>query len=173
MSDDRHADLFAVADTFIALLGTVSKGRAALIQAAEDDVEWLGNLILHTLKGLGPVRASSVAESLHLDKSSVSRQVAALTHSGLVERRDDPADGRASILVLSDQGMSVVADLERRRMEFFEQMLVNWSDGDVACFEQLLARFADDFSEAHSRWMAQRQPEHGGHDPRHIQGAAR
>lgn len=172
MSDDRHADLGAVADTLMELMGTFNKRRAVLIQEAEDDVEWLGHLILHTLNGLGPARASALAECLHLDKASVSRQVTTLTRDGLLERHDDPADGRASILDLTDAGRAAVSDLERRRREFFDRTLADWSDADVARFQRLLARFVADFGDAHNRWMADRQSARDEHR-RRTEGVSR
>ena len=58
--------------------------------------------MLKCLQTEGPLRAGALADCLQSDPSTVSRQVAALVKDGLLERRADPDDGRASLLVLTD-----------------------------------------------------------------------
>ena len=50
-------------------------------------------LLVHLAKD-GARRAGALAEAVHSDPSTVSRQVAHLVQLGLVERVADPADGR-------------------------------------------------------------------------------
>src|ERR1700755_3345303 len=52
----------------------------------------------------GPCRPGQVAEKLCLDRSVISRQVAALVDAGLVDRASDPDDGRAELVSLTDAG---------------------------------------------------------------------
>jgi DNA-binding MarR family transcriptional regulator len=91
------------------------------------------------------MRASALAECLQSDPSTVSRQVAALVKEGLVERRADPEDGRASILALTSKADIVIAKHERLRIQHFAGMLSEWSDRDLARFADLLRRFTHDF----------------------------
>ena len=58
-------------------------------------------LLVHLAKD-GARRAGALAEAVHSDPSTVSRQVAHLVQLGLVERVADPADGRATLLVATD-----------------------------------------------------------------------
>ena len=51
----------------------------------------------------GPHRSNALAEAVHSDPSTVSRQIAALVKVGYVERRPDPADGRACLLAATDE----------------------------------------------------------------------
>lgn len=169
---DRRAALSALGDSLATLMGTFQKGRAALLQDASDGVEWPAHVLLRSLHGLGPTRASSVAERLHLDKSTVSRQVAALVRDGLLERQADPEDGRASILVTTEAGRQVIADHERRRLEFFDRMLADWDDADIDLLERLLTRFAADQGRAYDQWLAGR-PGHHVHPTPTDQGASR
>ena len=67
----------------------------------------------------GPMRAGALAECLQSDPSTVSRQVAALVKDGLLERRADPADGRASLLVLTAKADAVLAEHDRIRLDYF------------------------------------------------------
>ena len=63
-------------------------------------------LLVHLVKD-GAHRAGALAEAVHSDPSTVSRQVAHLVQLGLVERVADPADGRATLLVATAEGRRV------------------------------------------------------------------
>ena len=144
-----------VADTVVALVRSFGRARARLM-ADDHDVEWSSHLLLRCLENEGPMRAGALAESLHSDPSTVSRQVATLVKDGLVERQADPADGRASLLVLTPKADAVLSDHNRLRLEYFAQMLDGWSDTDLRRFAGLLTRFTHDFEAANAEWISER-----------------
>jgi DNA-binding MarR family transcriptional regulator len=151
-----HADVAAVADTFIALMRTFNKAKARMLAAAEHDVEWSAHMLLRCLANEGPMRASAVAEFLQSDPSTVSRQVASLVKDGLLERRSDPDDGRASLLVLTAKADSVLADHDRIRLDYFAQMLDGWGETDLRRFAGLLSRFTQAYEAADNNWITER-----------------
>ncbi|MDX6346533.1 MAG: hypothetical protein QOF84_1323 [Streptomyces sp.] len=55
------------------------------------------------------IRMSQLAEQLRITRSRLSHTVAKLEKSGLVERREDPADRRGQSAVLTDEGARVLA----------------------------------------------------------------
>jgi DNA-binding MarR family transcriptional regulator len=142
----ERPDVVAVADNFVALMRNFQKTRARLMAAAANDVEWSAHVLLKCLHSEGPMRASAIADVVHSDPSTVSRQVAALVKDGLLERRADPADGRASILVLTPAADEVLAEHDRIRLEHFERMLEGWSDSDLRRFAGLLGRFTEAYA---------------------------
>lgn len=95
-----------------------------------------------------PRRVSDIAERVHLDISTVSRQVSALVAQGLVTKVADPSDGRAQMLTLTDDGQQMLTLLRERRNGWLGEVVADWSDADLAAFDCLLTRFADDV-EAH------------------------
>jgi len=95
-----------------------------------------------------PRRLSEIAERVHLDISTVSRQVSTLVAQGLVAKVADPSDGRAQMLTLTDGGRQMLIDLRARRNGWLAEVVTDWSDADLATFDSLLTRFADDV-EAH------------------------
>jgi DNA-binding MarR family transcriptional regulator len=107
-------------------------------------------LLVHLIKG-GPRRSSALAEAVHSDPSTVSRQAAQLVRLGLVERVADPVDGRASLLVATEEGRRVFAENRRQRNERIAAMTAHWSESDRRTFATLLARFADDFESHRAR----------------------
>jgi DNA-binding MarR family transcriptional regulator len=146
----------AAADSVLGLLRTVRKAKARMAADARGDVESATHLLLHTVAAHGPVRTSALAASVHSDLSTVSRQVGALVAEGLLERRADPADGRACLLALTPAGEAAVADHERGRAAFFAAVLDGWSDEELRRFAGLLDRFTASYDHVHAAWMAER-----------------
>jgi DNA-binding MarR family transcriptional regulator len=101
-------------------------------------------LLVHLVKD-GPQRSSVLAESVHSDPSTVSRQVAQLVKLGLVERRPDPQDGRACLLAATAEGVRVFERNRAQRIELLAEMLGDWSTEEQETLRELLARFNTDF----------------------------
>jgi DNA-binding MarR family transcriptional regulator len=137
-----------VADNFVALMRSFNRARARMQAAAEHDVEWSSRVLLKCLATEGPMRAGALADSLLSDPSTVSRQVAALVKEGLLERRADPVDGRASLLVLTERADAVLAEHDEIRLRHFARMLEDWPERDLRRFAALLHRFTHDFETA-------------------------
>src|SRR3984957_14979159 len=146
----------AVAGSVLGLLRTVRKAKARMMAAAGDDVESATALLLHSVATLGPVRTSALAASVHSDLSTVSRQVGVLVAAGLLERRADPADGRACLLALTPAGQAAVAEHERGRADFFAAVLDGWAEDELRQFAGLLDRFTASYDHVHAAWIAER-----------------
>ena len=101
-------------------------------------------LLVHLVKD-GAHRAGALAEAVHSDPSTVSRQVAHLVQLGLVERVADPADGRATLLVATAEGRRVFDENRQLRNRSVATMMSDWPDADRQAFAGLLARFTDGF----------------------------
>ena len=91
----------------------------------------------------GPVRLSALAGHVGVDTSTVSRQVQQLEQRGLVVRRRDPADGRAALLELSDEGRDVAEQLREAWLATVAEVLVDFSPDEIGRFAGLLDRFAE------------------------------
>jgi DNA-binding MarR family transcriptional regulator len=152
----QRPDVAAVADRFVALMRSFGKARARMLAAAAHDVEWSAHMVLKCVENEGPMRASAIAECLHSDPSTVSRQVASLVKDGLLERRADPDDGRASLLALTAKADAVLAEHDRIRLDYFAQMLDGWSDTDLRRFAGLLDRFTTAYEAANTDWINDR-----------------
>jgi DNA-binding MarR family transcriptional regulator len=93
----------------------------------------------------GPLRTGALAEAVHHDPSTVSRQVAYLVQQGLVERRPDPQDGRAWVLAATDDGERMFEHYKQQRNEYLVTMLAKWQHDEVLQLTDLLDRFNTDF----------------------------
>lgn len=80
----------------------------------------------HVMVELGRAEKMSIndlAETLRLDKSTVSRSVDNLVSTGLVLRETDPEDRRYVALGLSEDGSRVFVDLEQRMESYFAEIV--------------------------------------------------
>ncbi len=102
--------------------------------------------VLFEIDRHAPVRLGDVAVACGLDASTVSRHVAALEREEHVTREPDPADGRASRLVLTEVGKASLAAAMERRRAVVDAALQEWSDVDRAHLRRLLERLAEDMS---------------------------
>ncbi|SHG14773.1 DNA-binding transcriptional regulator, MarR family [Jatrophihabitans endophyticus] len=152
------ADVAELADTVFDLVQAVQRARARWLAAAEHSVERTGLVILRTVRSGGPMRASDIADSLQFDPSTVSRRVAALVRDGLLERRADPEDGRASLLAPTPKADAVLADQRRVRADHFAAMLSGWERDEVVQLTGLMRRFTaayDDVTTRHATTTAE------------------
>src|SRR5271163_3444438 len=67
------------------------------------EVDRAGYIALRTLDVLGPSCINRLAQELHLDSSTVTRQVGVLESGGLVVRHVDPNDGRSWLIDLTSR----------------------------------------------------------------------
>ncbi|MGI5126319.1 MarR family winged helix-turn-helix transcriptional regulator [Pseudonocardia sp. CA-107938] len=107
-------------------------------------------LLVHLVKD-GPQRAGALADAVHSDPSTISRQVGHLVKLGYVERTADPDDGRASRLAATEEGRRVLETNRARRTASIAQLLASWSPADRTALAELLGRFVTDFEEYKSR----------------------
>jgi DNA-binding MarR family transcriptional regulator len=89
----------------------------------------------------GPLRPSVIAEKFDIDKGAISRQVQQLVDLGLVVRTPDPLDGRASLLVASDEARRRLVDVVMQRRDWLDVRLGDWSDEELADFVTVLGRY--------------------------------
>jgi DNA-binding MarR family transcriptional regulator len=129
------------------LVRLIERGRAQYRAEHPDAVERPTYLLLVHLAKDGPQRAGTLAEAVCSDPSTVSRQVAQLVRLGLVERRADPEDGRATLLAATAEGLRVFEENRRRRNEHIARMLAGWSDADREALADLLGRFTTEFEQ--------------------------
>jgi DNA-binding MarR family transcriptional regulator len=152
MDTDRQPSSAVVrlADQLMRFVLVVKRGTARFGGPNRDGIEYPAYGLLARLVTDGPRRMTSLAEASYVDTSTVSRQTSALIRHGLVERRPDPEDGRASILAPTPDGLRAFHDNRRRHNENMARMLAGWSEEDVHRLAALLARLNTDI-EAHQR----------------------
>ncbi|QNS09056.1 MarR family winged helix-turn-helix transcriptional regulator [Streptomyces xanthii] len=103
------------------------------------------SLVSFTLLGhldeRGGCRATDLAAHYALDKSTVSRQVAALERAGLVDRRVDPDDHRVQVLHPTEAGAAILAQVTVSRRQALLERLGDWPEEDLERFAAYLTRY--------------------------------
>ncbi|MFJ4468339.1 MarR family winged helix-turn-helix transcriptional regulator [Streptomyces sp. NPDC089424] len=103
------------------------------------------SLVSYTLLGhleeRDGLRATDLAAHCALDKSTVSRQVAALEQAGLIGRRQDPEDHRVQVLDLTDAGRRILAQVTVSRRAVVRKRLTDWPEEDLRRFAGYLERY--------------------------------
>jgi DNA-binding MarR family transcriptional regulator len=120
--------------------------HAVKSQMAGTDRDRAALVLLFPLERLGPLRQGALADLVHADPSTISRHVAALVERGLVRRVADETDGRASRLVVTDDGKAALEALRRERESLFERVTAGWDAADLAALTTLFGRLLDDLS---------------------------
>jgi len=109
-------------------------------QIGDGRLDRLALIILGGLSHCGPSRLSALAEHSGFDPSTVSRQVADLEKSGLLERTTDPDDRRAVLLKASPKGKRLLQRLEAGRRQRIERLVGDWTEQEIVTFATLLGR---------------------------------
>ncbi|GCD43389.1 MarR family winged helix-turn-helix transcriptional regulator [Streptomyces paromomycinus] len=114
-------------------LGGVGQARNSMDRAAY--------LLLNRLDKEGPMGVKALAAGMGIDSSTVTRQVAPLVDSGLVNRASHPEDGRAVVLQLSERGRSRLEEVRASRRALMALVTEEWTEEERDSFCSLLTRF--------------------------------
>ena len=105
-----------------------------------------------------PRRVSVLAEVIHSDISTVSRQVSTLVGHGLLEKISDPEDGRAQLVRLSDEGHALLSAIQQQRNEWFRELMDDWTPDQASDFAAHLERFGSALETNRERLLRRRAP---------------
>lgn len=123
----------------------MKRASARFVSQHSDGIEQAAYILLAVLAMEGPQRTTALAEAVHSDTSTVSRQVGALVRHGLVERQADPADGRACLLAATPDGQRCFDQQRKARVEQIAGVLANWSPAELRSVAASLDRLNREF----------------------------
>ncbi|MBM9505905.1 MarR family winged helix-turn-helix transcriptional regulator [Actinacidiphila acididurans] len=134
----------AALDTIQRELTAFARRARATAARMHPELSLVSYTILAHLEEQQGCRATDLAAYYLLDKSTVSRQVAALERLGLIERRTDSTDHRVQVLHLAPRGNEVLAAARERRKQTFEERFADWDPADLGRFAEYLVRYNED-----------------------------
>ncbi|WP_328685200.1 MarR family winged helix-turn-helix transcriptional regulator [Streptomyces sp. NBC_01261] len=135
MRADRAVETIQREMTIFARRARASAGRL------HPELSLVSYTLLSHLEEQGGCRATDLAAHYALDKSTVSRQVAALERADLIERRPDPEDHRVQALHLTPAGRRILAQVTENRQAAFRERLADWPEEDLTRFAGYLERY--------------------------------
>jgi DNA-binding MarR family transcriptional regulator len=98
---------------------------------------------LRVLGHHGALRMSELSEHLHIAARSTTEVVDALESRGLVERRPDQLDRRATLAELTERGASVLSAIRVARGTEAERIFNRLSEADKAHLGRILGTLRD------------------------------
>ncbi len=112
------------------LWGALSLFRQRVLDQMQDGLVALGldlsapqSLALGQLWEAGPLTIGALQSKLRRSQATTSQLVTQLELRGLVERTDDPADARRTLVRVSKEGRRLMGRLETLRRRSFERVL--------------------------------------------------
>ncbi len=138
-----ESDLLASLSALIALWDSPRLQREVLARMGEP-IDQPSHQVLRHLGFRGPLRPSELAAEVGTGASHISKLVKRLEQRGLVERRPDPADSRATLVALTVPGAEATRHVFDLGDDLVNQVIRNWAEEDVADYTALTRRFVED-----------------------------
>ena len=133
------------------------EGAAALLLkhlADRRDLSLTAAAVLATLRTDGPVRLTALAVAIGVRQPTMTQLVQRLERDGLATRVSDPADGRGTVVAITDAGRALLVDLRQARRGRLAALLRSLSAEDEATLAEamhvalpILQRLIDNASE--------------------------
>ena len=120
------------------LLRRARASSGEMAREVHPDLESAAYGLLVRLGECGRQRATELAAYIGVGKATMSRQLRALEYLGLVAREPDPADGRAWLVHLTEEGHRRVAKVREARRARYVSQLAHWDRREVAELARLL-----------------------------------
>lgn len=141
MTEPRTETLLELEHEVGVLIRRVRRVIGERARMVHPDLQPASYLILTTVAQGDPVRASAISELFEVDKGAISRQVKHLVELGLLQVEKDPADARATLLSVTDEARTRMADVVAHRQKELAEKLSGWTDEDLSTFVSELGRY--------------------------------
>ncbi|MFI5684010.1 MarR family winged helix-turn-helix transcriptional regulator [Streptomyces sp. NPDC051636] len=120
------------------LLRRARANQGEMAREVHPDLEPAAYGLLVRLDEHGRQRATELAAYIGVGKATMSRQLRALEELGLIAREPDPADGRAWLVTLTDEGRGRVGKVRLARRARYVSQLAHWDRREVSELARLL-----------------------------------
>jgi DNA-binding MarR family transcriptional regulator len=136
----------AVDDLGTAVVGLLRTWRCLTRRGSEGSRARLSALEMAHLIGPEEHRLSELAELRNVDQSVISRQIGELEAQGLVCRRPDPADRRASLVRLTPDGLVLLEQARALRRAWLRGALARTPTVDVHTAVELITALTSELA---------------------------
>jgi DNA-binding MarR family transcriptional regulator len=120
------------------LLRRARASQGEMAREVHPDLESSAYGLLVRLDEGGRQRATELAAYIGVGKATMSRQLRALEELGLIAREPDPADGRAWLVALTQEGHDRVSRVREARRARYARRLADWDPREVVELARLL-----------------------------------
>lgn len=133
MSDFYSIDMFAPRVSVGYLLRRVNKLSIARVEAAFDgnDISFTQWVVLALVSFDIATTCTELSRNMDHDKGALTRVIDQLEERGLIHRHRDDADRRVSQLTVTADGREIVADLARRVVDVWNDILHDFDREEI------------------------------------------
>lgn len=133
----------ALLDSIFEEINVVTRRGTARARRLAAPLSYVEHSLLQFIGTTRGCRATDIAASFHLNRSTVSRQVGSLLEHGLVEYspRGDDSHHRGRELQLTASGKSRLSSARSEQRKASFERLADWSDAELSTFAELLERY--------------------------------
>lgn len=133
--NDAAIDREVVAARLAVAVGRINRyARSGTAELSYGVVSALASIVR-----LGPIRPGDLARAEVITKPTTTRVLGELESRGLVERADDPTDGRAFVVSATPAGVQAVLDARAERAGLVAALLADLDAVDVRAIDDALA----------------------------------
>jgi DNA-binding MarR family transcriptional regulator len=132
--------------------------------ADRDGLSASATLVLNRLDREGPMRVTALAEAERASQSGMTQLVQRMERQGLLERWNDPEDGRASLVMVGDGGRRLWNERAVVRKQRIADLMAEMSDDDQTALwlaAQVAARLIGQMREIADRSAGAESPQDG------------
>jgi DNA-binding MarR family transcriptional regulator len=135
-SSETDARVEAAPELSARLRLAIARTARRLRQEAGGDLSPSLASALATIERHGALTPSEVAEHERVRRPTATRIVARLEEAGLVERANDPSDGRVSLVSASADGRALLRRMRTRKDAYLSRRLRDLEAKEVAALER-------------------------------------
>jgi DNA-binding MarR family transcriptional regulator len=100
--------------------------------------------VLGRIVDASPVGLTELRQQTRLQSAALSHHIRTLAEMGYIERRGDPKDGRAAVVVETDEGRAACARFRAVKEELLSAQLIDWSTEELNALSAKMERLDAD-----------------------------
>ena len=120
----------------LAIVRTARRLRQEAVGAPGSELTPTATSALATIERHGPLTPSELAEIERVKRPTATRTLRVLGEAGLVERTQDPEDGRSALVSVTAAGRERLRRLRRRKNAYLARRMRDLPAGDVETLER-------------------------------------
>ncbi|MEV5506073.1 MarR family winged helix-turn-helix transcriptional regulator [Streptomyces orinoci] len=138
IGEDGEQEFLALERELAVFLRRARASSGEMAREVHPELEPAAYGLLVRLAETGRQRATELAAYFGVGKATMSRQLRALDELGLIARTPDPADGRASLVELTEEGSERFTRVRDARRAQYVRKLADWDRAEIAELARLL-----------------------------------
>jgi DNA-binding MarR family transcriptional regulator len=100
--------------------------------------------VLGRIVDSSPIGLTELRQRTRLQAAAMSHHIRTLTEMGYIERRSDPADGRATVVVETGEGLAACQRFRAVKEEILRAQLIDWTSEELNTLSAMMERLDAD-----------------------------